>query len=181
MNPREHENPVTHCVHNADMAPEGTRRESRARHEKARHLRACGLTWAQIAIELDYKSRSAAQSAVERLQARERDSPDAALRSLVDGLMLGKQLIFEQLSDEQTRKNPQAVAVLTRELRATTAELARLDSLVAPQRVNVTVTQDVSERLAGLRQAMLAQLDEQATQAIGSSQGAAKYVKSERV
>lgn len=163
------------------MAPEGTRRDSRARHEKARHLRACGLTWQAIADELGYQTRSAAQSAVERLQARERDSPDAARRSLVDGLMLGKQLIFEQLADEQTRKNPQAVAVLARELRATTAELARLDGLAVAQRVDVTVTQDVSERLAGLREAMLAQLDEQATQALGSSQGAAKYVKSERV
>lgn len=123
------------------MAEIGSRRETRARHEQARHLRACGYTWAQIADHLGYRTRSGAQRAVERLYARTRETPDVARRSLVDGLELTKSLLFERLADPKNRNDVSAITALSREIRTVTAEAAKLDGLHAAQKIDVSVTQ----------------------------------------
>ncbi len=58
------------------MAPVMPTRLSRERAEKAHVLRACGLSWNEIARKLDYKSHGAVQRAVERHRARN-PVPDA--------------------------------------------------------------------------------------------------------
>src|SRR5690349_11491040 len=100
------------------MRSVGTRRETRARHEQAAALRACGYTWQAIAEHLGYRHRQSAKSAVERLWARTRDSPDVSRRSLTEGLQLVRTTLFEELAAAKRRGDTDRIVSLSRELRS---------------------------------------------------------------
>ncbi|MEN4449989.1 hypothetical protein [Mycobacterium sp. SM3041] len=68
------------------------------------------------------------------------ESPESTRRSLADGLMLVKQTLFESLAGAKCRGDTAGIAALSRELRSTTDQLAKLDGLHAPQRTEVTVS-----------------------------------------
>lgn len=142
------------------MAAVGTRRETRARHEQAAALRACGYTWQAIADHLGYRHRQAAKSAVERLQARTRETPEMSRRSLVDGLNLTKTALFEGLAAAKQRGDDVSATAYSREIRSVTDQLAKLDGLHAAQKldVNVAVT-PTREALAQYRAQLLSAID----------------------
>ncbi|MCV7037465.1 hypothetical protein [Mycolicibacterium moriokaense] len=119
-----------------------------------------GYTWQAIADELGFGHRQAAKSAVERLWARTRDSPEMSRRSLSEGMQLMKTMLFEQVAVAVQRGDADLIVTLSRELRSVTDQLARIDGLHAARRVEVDVTQRTTvEVLADLRQAMHAAID----------------------
>src|ERR1700722_11358095 len=121
------------------MAAVGSRRETRAKHEEAARLRACGRSWQEIAEKLGYRSRQGAQTAVARFYARTRETPEFSRRSLTEGLRIVHQLLFEELADAKRRHNQAAIVAVSRELRATADQMAKLDGLHAPSRTEVNV------------------------------------------
>lgn len=133
------------------MKTVGSRRETRARHEQARHLRACGHTWQAIADILGYRHRQAAKSAVERLQARDVQTPEMARRSLADGLNLQLQDLHDGRVKAKLRGDDAALLGYSKEIRSVTDQLAKLDGLHAAQKVDVSVTHQTSEILANYR------------------------------
>lgn len=147
------------------MAAIGSRRETRARAERAAKLRGCGYSWQAVADAEGFRSRQAAQIAVERHYARERPAEGVARRSLAEGLMLVKQALFEGLADAKTRGERASVIEHSREIRSVTDQLAKIDGLHAPQKVDVTVHATLSERLANYRQALLDVVDAEVVEA----------------
>lgn len=123
----------------------GPRRQTRARHEQAARLRACGRTWQEIADHLGYRSRKGAQIAVARLYAQMRDSPDLSRRSLVEGLRIVNQVLYEQLAGAKARNDTAGVVACSRELRSCSEQMARLDGLHAAAQVDVTVRPALGE------------------------------------
>jgi hypothetical protein len=136
------------------MTAIGSRRETRARHVEAARLRGCGYSWQAISDHLGYRSRSAAQSAVERLWARDREPADMKRRALSEGLMLVKQNLFEGFAAAKAAGNTSSALEHSREIRALTDQLAKLDGLLAAQRVDVTVTQTLDESFAALKRTL---------------------------
>jgi hypothetical protein len=142
------------------MAAIGPRRETRARAERAAKLRGCGYSWQAIADTEGFRSRQAAQIAVERHYGREQPAAGLARRSLCEGLMLVKQTLFEGLADAKRHGLAASVIEHSREIRSVTDQLAKLDGLHAPQRVDVSVThKTASEMLAEYREQLLAVID----------------------
>lgn len=151
---------VIPCVHTAYMRSVGTRRATRERHEQAAFLRGCGYTWSAIAEHLGYRTRSGAQSAVERLWARQRETPELARRSLAEGLNVTKSTLFESLADAKRRGDVAAITACSREIRSVTDQLAKLDGLHAAQRVDVNVAvTPTRELLAQYRTHLLNAID----------------------
>jgi hypothetical protein len=98
--------------------------------------------------------------AVERLWARTRESPEVSRRSLTEGLQLVKTTLFESLADAKRNGDKASIVAISRELRSATDQLAKLDGLHAPQRVDVSVThKTASEMLAEYREQLLAVID----------------------
>jgi hypothetical protein len=140
------------------MSEVGSRRDSRRRHEEAAFLRACGHSWASIAEHLGYRSRSGAQSAVERLYRRTTESPDAKRRSLAEGLMVVKANLFETLAEAKSRGDTDSMVSVSRELRQVTDQLGKLDGLHT-HRVEVTQNHQIAVTIAELRQQFHAAID----------------------
>lgn len=136
-------------------------RETRARDEQAAQLRACRYTWQTIADVLGYRSRQAAHIAVTRHYDRVRETPELARRSLADGVSLVMTTLFEELAAAKRRGDVQALVATSREIRLATRELANLDGLHAPQKVEVQVTHHRSpgEILADAQRELLAVID----------------------
>ncbi len=142
------------------MGEIGSRRDTRARHEQAALLRSLGFTWTAIADHLGYRTRSGAQSAVERLWARQRETPEVARRSLTEGLNVSKAVLFEALAGARDRGDVAALTACTREIRSVTDQLAKLDGLHAAQKVDVSVKHETTVQvLAEFEQRLIDAID----------------------
>jgi hypothetical protein len=142
------------------MTAIGSRRDTRARAERAAKLRGCGYAWQAIADAEGFRSRQAAQIAVERHYAREQPAAGLSRRSLCEGLMLVKQTLFEGLADAKKSGVAASVIEHSREIRSVTDQLAKLDGLHAPQKVDVNVRHTTSELIDQYRDALLASLED---------------------
>jgi hypothetical protein len=122
------------------MPPVMCRQDSRARAEQAFSLRATGATWQQIAEVLGFKSRGAAQTAVARhLDRTPADTPDTARRRSLESLRIIQATLFGRLAEATQRGDTDDMVALSRELRNTTAEVAKLVGAYAPAAVAVDV------------------------------------------
>jgi uncharacterized protein YegP (UPF0339 family) len=118
----------------------GTRQDTRRQAERAAALKAVGRTWQEIADVLGYRSRQAAQQAVERLQKRNPpESVESARRSATETLRIVQAVLFEQFADAKQRGDNDDLSMLARELRNNVGEVAKLRGLYAPARSEVDV------------------------------------------
>lgn len=136
-----------------------TRLEARTRAEQAARLSATGATWQEVADQLGYRSRQAAQQAVARLTdsapaetvAQARARHDAALQ-LLQRNDFTRHLTALQGGDDET------AIKYSKELRGIVAERAKLAGVYAPERqqVDVTVTADATAIIDRMEAELLA-------------------------
>lgn len=144
------------------MAPTGNRQDARARAERAHQLRARGRTWAEISDALGYKSRGAAQLAVQRLLERTvPEAPEALRRQEAEELRIRRAVLHERFHDARQRGDDDVLASLNRELDRVSTRWSKLHGLDAPERqeVNVNVTQTPAAIIAEARERLLAVVD----------------------
>jgi hypothetical protein len=122
------------------MPPVMCRLDSRARAEQAFSLRATGATWQHIADLLGYRTRSAARIAVVRhLDRTPADTPETARRRAEESLRILQATLFGRLAEAVQNGETDNLVMLSRELRNTTAEAAKLVGAYAPAAVAVEV------------------------------------------
>lgn len=141
------------------MAPTGNRQDARARAERAHQLRAIGRTWAEISEALGYKSRGAAQLAVQRLLERTApEAPEALRRQEAEELRIRRAVLHERFHDARKRGDDDVLASLNRELDRVSTRWSRLHGLDAPERqqVDVNVNQSPAEIIDRMRTELLA-------------------------
>jgi hypothetical protein len=144
------------------VAPTGNRQDARTRAERAHQLRAIGRTWAEISSALGYKSRGAAQLAVQRLL--ERTPPvgaEALRRQEAEELRIRRSVLHERFHDARQRNDDDALVALNRELDRVASRWSKLHGLDAPERqeVNVHVNQTPAAIIAEARERLLAVVD----------------------
>jgi hypothetical protein len=101
-------------------------------------FKSVGYTWQQIADNLGYRSRQAAQQAATRFEAKNPpESVEAARRREGEALRIIKATLFERFADAKHRGDNDAMVALSRELRNTSDAIARLNGL------NTSVAQQV--------------------------------------
>lgn len=141
------------------MAPVMPHRDSRDRAAQAFRLRSLGYTWRAVADHLGYRSAGAAQTAVNRhLDRTPAESSEAARRSATERLQITSTILAERLFDARERGDDDRLVAVSRELRNTTAELAKLNGLNVPvaQQVDVTVHQDATAIIDRMESELLA-------------------------
>ena len=141
------------------MPPEMSHRESRERAEQAFRLRSLGYTWRAVAEHLRYRSAGAAQSAVNRhLDRTPPESSEAARRSATERLQITSTILAERLFQARESGDDDRLVAVSRELRSTTSELAKLNGLNVPvaQQVDVTVHQDATAIIDRMETELLA-------------------------
>lgn len=134
-------------------------RDSRDRAAQAFRLRSLGYTWKAVADHLGYRSAGAAQTAVNRhLDRTPAETPEAARRSATERLQITSTILAERLFDARERGDDDRLVAVSRELRNTTAELAKLNGLNVPvaQQVDVTVHQDATAIIDRMESELLA-------------------------
>lgn len=120
-------------------------RDSRARAEQAFRLRSLGYTWQAVADHFGYRSRSAAQLAVNRhLERSPAETTEGARKSATERLQITAQILAERLFDARERGDDDRLVAVSRELRNTTSEMARLNGLHAPVKSEVDVNVSTS-------------------------------------
>jgi hypothetical protein len=105
-------------------------------------FKSVGYTWQQIADNLGYGSRQAAQQAATRFEAKNPpESVEAARRREGEALRIIKATLFERFADAKQRGDNDAMILLSKELRNTSDAIARLNGLNLPvaQQVDVNV------------------------------------------
>ena len=127
-------------------------------------LRAIGRTWQEVADTLGYRSRQAAQQAVERLSDRTPPVDIEAARRMEDEeLRLRRATLHERFFDARRRGDDASLSMLNRELDRISTRRAKLLGLDAPDRseveVGVTVHQTMAEILADARKRMADAID----------------------
>lgn len=125
-------------------------------------LRAIGRTWQEVADTLGYRSRQAAQQAVERLSDRTPPVDIEAARRMEDEeLRLRRATLHERFFDARRRGDDTSLSMLNRELDRISTRRAKLLGLDAPDRaeVEVSVHQSPSEILHEYRDRLLAAID----------------------
>lgn len=116
------------------------RRDARARAEAAERMAATGATWQEIATQLGYRSRQAAQQAVRRLGDRTPpESVEAARRKHDNALRLLQRSGFTRYLTALQSGDDDTALRYAKELRSTVAERAKLGGAYAPQRAEVDV------------------------------------------
>ena len=119
--------------------------EARHRAEQAAKLYGTGATWQEIADQVGYKSRQAAQQAVKNLHAKTppesvesaRAKHDTALQ-LLQRNSFTRYMLALQSGDDDTALR------YSREIRSTVTERAKLAGAYAPVQSEVTVTVEQS-------------------------------------
>ena len=125
------------------MAPVMPHRDSRQRAEQAFRLRSLGYTWRAVADHLGYRSAGAAQTAVNRhLDRTPPESSEAARRSASERLQITSTILAERLFQARESGDDDRLVAVSKELRNTTAELAKLNGLNVPvaQQVDLHVS-----------------------------------------
>ncbi|MEB3020885.1 hypothetical protein [[Mycobacterium] crassicus] len=113
--------------------------DSRARAERAFLLRSIGRSWREVAAELGYRSRSAAQVAVERHMARNRpESPELTRAQAVAAARATHSILFDRFAAAVEREDDSTAAVLSREMVRNRDQLAKLTGAYAPARAEVS-------------------------------------------
>jgi AraC-like DNA-binding protein len=116
------------------------RLDARARAEAAERMAATGATWQEIATQLGYRSRQAAQQAVRRLGDRTPpESVEAARRKHDNALRLLQRSGFTRYLTALQSGDDDTALRYAKELRSTVAERAKLGGAYAPQRAEVDV------------------------------------------
>ena len=136
-----------------------SRQDARARAEHAYRLRAIGRTWAEIAEVVGYRSRQAAQQAVERLHDQTPpETVDTARRSATESLRVVQSVLFERFADAKVRGDNDDMVMLAKELRNNVGEVAKLRGLYAPTRseIEVSINQTATAILDRAEQDLLA-------------------------
>lgn len=147
------------CVSIAYMAPVMPHRDSRARAEQAFRLRALGYTWRAVADHLGYRSAGAAQSAVNRhLERTPPETVEGARKSATERLQISAQILAERIFEARASGDDDRLVPLMRELRNTTAEMAKLNGLNVPvaQQLDVTVHQSATAIIDRMEAELLA-------------------------
>ena len=112
-----------------------------------------------MADHLGYRSAGAAQTAVNRhLDRTPAETPEAARRSATERLQITSTILAERLFEARERGDDDRLVAVSRELRNTTAELAKLNGLNVPvaQQVDVTVHQDATAIIDRMESELLA-------------------------
>lgn len=118
--------------------------DSRARAERAFQLRAIGWSWNRIAVELQYASHGAAQTAVKRHEARTSgESSESSRRSLIESARLTTAVLFDRFAAAADREDDKTMALLNGEITRNRDQLAKLTGAYTPVDVNVTTADDV--------------------------------------
>lgn len=116
------------------------RLDARARAEAAERMAATGATWQEIATQLGYRSRQAAQQAVRRLGDRTPpESVEAARRKHDNALRLLQRSGFTRYLTALQSGDDDTALRYAKELRSTVAERAKLGGAYAPHRAEVDV------------------------------------------
>ncbi|WP_333895105.1 hypothetical protein [Mycolicibacterium gadium] len=116
------------------------RLDARARAEAAERMAATGATWQEIATQLGYRSRQAAQQAVRRLGDRTPpESVEAVRRKHDNALRLLQRSGFTRYLTALQSGDDDTALRYAKELRSTVAERAKLGGAYAPQRAEVDV------------------------------------------
>lgn len=121
-----------------------SREDSRRRAERAHRLRALGRTWQEIADAEGFRSRRAAQLAVQRYTTAEPgDSAEDVRRSASETLRITRSILLGRLADATKRGDDQALVSLSREVHRNIDQWSKLIGAYAPttQDVNVRVEQ----------------------------------------
>lgn len=143
------------------------RLDSRHRANQAARLAATGATWQEIADNLGYRSRQAAQQAVARLHDRTPPESTAQARAKHDqALQLIQRNDFTRYLLALKAGDDDTALRYSKELRSTIAERAKLAGAYAPQRteVDVNVTTDAAaivDRMEAELLALVAQREPQ--------------------
>lgn len=113
--------------------------QSRARAERAFLLRSIGRTWTEVAAELGYKSRGAAQLAVQRHMARNApETAEVTREQAVAAARATHSVLFDRFAAAVEREDDDTAAMLSRELVRNRDQLAKLTGAYAPARAEVT-------------------------------------------
>ncbi|WP_373202355.1 hypothetical protein [Mycobacterium marinum] len=135
------------------------RLDARHRAEQAARLSLTGATWHEIADSLGYRSRQAAQQAVQRLHDKTPPESVAAARAKHDAALqlLQRNGFTRYLTALQSGDDDTALRY-AKEIRSTVAERAKLVGAYAPQRaeVDVTVSASPQEIIADTERRLLA-------------------------
>lgn len=134
-------------------------RDSRERAEQAFRLRSLGYTWKAVADHLGYRSAGAAQTAVNRhVDRMPPESSEAARKSITERLQITSTILAERLFQAREDGDDDRLVAVSRELRNTTAELAKINGLNVPvaQQVDVNVSHTAAEAVNRLEQELLA-------------------------
>ncbi|MCH9730622.1 MAG: hypothetical protein K0U84_13275 [Actinomycetia bacterium] len=117
------------------------RQDTRRRAERAASLKALGRTWQEIADTLGYRSRQAAQQAVERLDNRTPPLNAEMLRRQEDEeLRIRRAVLHEQFHEARRMRDIDNLVTLNRELDRISTRRAKLLGLDAPERSEVDIT-----------------------------------------
>jgi hypothetical protein len=143
-------------------------RDSRARAEQAFRLRSLGYTWRAVADHLGYRSAGAVQSAVNRhLDRTPPESTEGARKSATERLQIAATILTERVFEARERGDDDRLVALMRELRNTTAEMAKLNGLAVPvaQQVDVNVHQSATAIFDRLESDLLALAERRSSRA----------------
>ena len=144
------------------MPPVMSLHSSRARAERAFQLRALGWSWSRIADTLDYKSHSAAATAVKRHEERVGAEPvESSRRSLIESARITTGVLFDRFAAAADRGDDRTIAMLNGELCRNRDQLAKLTGAYVPERseVDLTVRQSPSQIIADAQARLLAVID----------------------
>lgn len=141
--------------------PKMARYESRQRAVEAYELRIAHYSWKEVADRLGFASVGAAQQAVNAHIARIGREPTETARSTrEDSIRLRSRVLNTRLVQAFRDGNDDALVMLNRELTRNDSELAKLQGLYAPAKVEVAVTS-----MESIRQRLLTQLERPAIDA----------------
>lgn len=136
-------------------------------------MAATGATWQEIATQLGYRSRQAAQQAVRRLGDRTPpESVEAARRKHDNALRLLQRSGFTRYLTALQRGDDDTALRYSKEIRSTVTERAKLGGAYAPQRaeVDVNVSTDPTAIIDRLETELLALVSQRPPQtAIGGN------------
>lgn len=136
-----------------------SREDSRLRVQRAADLRAGGKTWQQIADSEGFRSRRAAQLAVQRYRQREHpESLSDKRRTASEGLRILKSVLFADLADAKQQGDHQAVVASARAIADVIEKDAKLNGLHAAvaQEINVNIEQTPTAIVERMRNELLA-------------------------
>lgn len=116
------------------------RQSSRRRAERAASLKSIGRTWQEIADTLGYRSRQAAQQAVERLGNQTPPvNAEALRRQEAEELRIRRAVLHERFHAARKHGDDETLVMLKRELDRVSTRWSKLHGLDAADRSEIDV------------------------------------------